>query len=384
MQHWPIASATVVAGRLMTDDYGRGFMARARITWVDTAKGIAIVLVALAHSVQWTTTAGLAPDAWNDINLLLITFRMPLFFLASGLFAGSVLSRTWPELWRSRLSLLVWTFLLWSVVRFVFFLVVPNPGGTDESDPVALLLQPVMPHNGLWFLYALTIFFVLAKLARGRVDWRVQIGLATAIAVVWYAVRSTTSEGTGNIAWDGMARYLMFFLLGLHLRSAVIAFVERRGIVSGLGFGVLFLVLAGGILAVRGRFPLLTVGLVVVSVLAVLAGLIVARFPRIGAAPAESRSSAATRCRCTWCTCCSCRSPRALCCSSRVSAGSMQSPLPCRSWSARSASRPPWATGASPATSRARLRLPRSALVRRHHLPPRRALIRAVVNGFPR
>ncbi|KZX20431.1 acyltransferase family protein [Rathayibacter tanaceti] len=278
MQHWPIASATVVAGRLMTDDYGRGFMARARITWVDTAKGIAIVLVALAHSVQWTTTAGLAPDAWNDINLLLITFRMPLFFLASGLFAGSVLSRTWPELWRSRLSLLVWTFLLWSVVRFVFFLVVPNPGGTDESDPVALLLQPVMPHNGLWFLYALTIFFVLAKLARGRVDWRVQIGLATAIAVVWYAVRSTTSEGTGNIAWDGMARYLMFFLLGLHLRSAVIAFVERRGIVSGLGFGVLFLVLAGGILAVRGRFPLLTVGLVVVSVLAVLAGLIVARF----------------------------------------------------------------------------------------------------------
>ncbi|PPI25989.1 acyltransferase [Rathayibacter sp. AY1B5] len=256
----------------------RGLMARARITWVDTAKGIAIILVALAHSVQWTTTAGIAPDSWNDINLLLITFRMPLFFLASGLFAGSVLTRSWSELWRSRLSLLVWAFLLWSVVRFLFFLVVPNPGGTDESDPLALLLQPVMPHNGLWFLYALTIFFVAAKLAQGRIDWRVQIGIATAIAVVWYAVRSSTSEGTGNIAWDGMARYLMFFLLGLYLRNAVIAFVERRGIVSGLGFGVLFLVLAGVILAARVRFPLLTIGLVVVSVLAVLAGLVVARF----------------------------------------------------------------------------------------------------------
>ncbi|AND16751.1 acyltransferase [Rathayibacter tritici] len=253
-------------------------MARARISWVDTAKGIAIILVALAHSVQWTTTAGIAPESWNDINLLLITFRMPLFFLASGLFAGSVLTRSWPELWRSRLSLLVWAFLLWSVVRFLFFLVVPNPGGTDESDLLALLLQPVMPHNGLWFLYALTIFFVLAKLAQGWLDWRVQIGIATAIAVLWYAIRSSTSGGTGNIAWDGMARYLMFFLLGLYLRTAVMAFVERRGLLSGLGFGVLFLALAGVILAVRGRFPLLTIGLVLVSVLAVLAGLVVARF----------------------------------------------------------------------------------------------------------
>jgi uncharacterized membrane protein YcfT len=253
-------------------------MARTRITWVDTAKGIAIILVALAHSVQWTISAGIAPRAWDDINLLLIVFRMPLFFLASGLFAGSVLKRSWRELWRSRLSLLVWAFLLWTLVRFLFFTVVPNPGGTDETDPIDLLLSPLMPHNGLWFLYALTIFFVLAKLADGRVDWRVQVGVATAIAVAWYAIRSTTSEGTGNIAWDGMSRYLMFFLIGLHLRTAILAFVERRGLLSGIGFGLLFLVAAAGILVARGPFPLLTVGLVLVSVLAVLAGLVLARF----------------------------------------------------------------------------------------------------------
>ncbi|MBC1212116.1 acyltransferase family protein [Listeria booriae] len=67
-----------------------------RITWIDYAKGIGIILVVYGHVLRGVFEAGL------DIPIKLFTyedsfiysFHMPLFFFLSGLFANHLLKRS--------------------------------------------------------------------------------------------------------------------------------------------------------------------------------------------------------------------------------------------------------------------------------------------------
>jgi len=173
--------------------------------------------------------------------------------------------------------------VLWTLVRHLFFLVVPSPIGLDETNLQNLLLAPVRPSNGLWFLYALALFFVVLKLLRGRVDRRLQLA-AAALLSAWFFVRADTGNvlldggDTGNIAWNGMARYLVFFMAGCFFRVRIVRFVERRGIGTGLLLGGAFAVSVVVVFLLRFRVPLVTALLLGVSLLAVGAGLLVARF----------------------------------------------------------------------------------------------------------
>lgn len=243
-----------------------------RIRWVDTAKAIAIVLVALAHAVQWTTLSGLSPDLWNRVNVLLVLFRMPLFFLASGLFASSVIRRPWPVLWRSRLSLLVWVLLVWTLVRFAYFSLVPDASGLDHTDPVDLALTPLMPSNGLWFLFASGFFFVVLKLLDGVVTRQVQLGGAAVLAVVFF-----TRVDTGSIAWNGVGRYLLFFMVGCYARDRIVTAVESRSALWALALGAVFLLMAVPAFALQSRLPGVTGVLVIASAAVVGTGLLLAR-----------------------------------------------------------------------------------------------------------
>src|SRR5690606_34895356 len=135
-----------------------------RVDWVDILKGIAILLVVLYHSAHLALPLEFATPWWRDVDETLSTFRMPAFFFASGLFARSVIRRPWGRFWSTRIALLVWIFVIWTVIRYVYFLVVPLETRPFETDVTALLLAPIWPSGGLWFLHALAFFFVLTKL----------------------------------------------------------------------------------------------------------------------------------------------------------------------------------------------------------------------------
>jgi uncharacterized membrane protein YcfT len=223
MPSGPLASAGTASGLPLVDPAASAApAAKPRVDWVDGAKGLAILLVALYHSGLLLMENNMAPEVWKDIGQVFATFRMPLFFLAAGLFSGSVIARPWRELWNSRLRLLVWMFALWTFLRFGYFAAVPLESRLGETGLRNLVLAPILPTSGLWFLHALFFFFVVAKLMKGRIPILLQIGVAAALSVTFMSGVSFDS-----LSYNGMARYFVFFLVGSHAKTWILAANER-------------------------------------------------------------------------------------------------------------------------------------------------------------
>lgn len=192
-----------------------------RVQWADAARGLAIALVVLHHAAKRSVTAGSA-DWWLGLTDMLATMRMPLFFAVAGVFAATWVSdqRTWPQLLRAKVLLFAWVYALWVVVRYLWFLTVPQADGNSMalSD---LALRVVYPSGG-WFIFALALMFVLARSVRS-VPSPVVLVAASAVSVVFLAgwVRFE------NSAWDGLGMYTVFFLLGIALRDHLLERVGR-------------------------------------------------------------------------------------------------------------------------------------------------------------
>lgn len=192
----------------------------ARVAWVDAARGTAIALVVLHHASLRSAAAGSA-EWWVDLTTMLQTVRMPLFFTIAGLLAARWVSgRTpWGQLLRGKVLLFVWVYLVWLAVRYAWFLVMP--GGRAMTPYDELVVRLWLPAGG-WFVMALAVMFVLARLTTRLPRLPVLVVAATA-SIVFLAdvVR------LGNLMWDGVGAYLFFFLAGTALRHHVFAVAER-------------------------------------------------------------------------------------------------------------------------------------------------------------
>src|SRR5215831_944720 len=98
--------------RQMGTEMGRSIHATAgaaRVDWVDYAKGFCIVFVVMMHSTLGVESA-VGQEGWlHPVVAFATPFRMPDFFMISGLFLARVVDRAWP------------TFLALTAVHFVYF-----------------------------------------------------------------------------------------------------------------------------------------------------------------------------------------------------------------------------------------------------------------------
>ncbi|WP_241979692.1 acyltransferase family protein [Cryobacterium suzukii] len=192
--------------------------------WINFAKGAAIILVVLYHSSLFLNDLGLAGST-PRLRLLLSYFPMPVFFFIAGLTARRMLTWNLKDLWRRRLLVLVYLYLLWSVIRVVFYLVVPHLRGAERSptDLLNIVLLPVWPTSSYWFIWALAIFTLLAWLLR-KLPIKLQLLLAGVVAIL------STTPGVldlDNVGWDRVAANFIFFITAVYFPNTIYRLAAR-------------------------------------------------------------------------------------------------------------------------------------------------------------
>src|SRR5947209_7161346 len=137
-----------------------------RIDWVDYAKGICIVMVVMMHSVLGVEAAAGEAGFMHALVAFAKPFRMPDFFLISGLFLACVIDRDWRTYLDRKVVHFAYFYVLWVTIQFAF----KAPAFAGEmgwGGVLGLYLEAfVQPFGTLWFIYLLPIFFVTTKLLR--------------------------------------------------------------------------------------------------------------------------------------------------------------------------------------------------------------------------
>src|SRR6201995_731405 len=137
-----------------------------RVDWVDYAKGICIVMVVMMHSVLGVELAAGQTGFMHLVVMFAKPFRMPDFFLISGLFISVVIDRDWRTYLDRKVVHFAYFYLLWVTIQFGF----KAPAFAAETGwqhaGYLYLESFIEPFGTLWFIYLLPIFFVVIKLTR--------------------------------------------------------------------------------------------------------------------------------------------------------------------------------------------------------------------------
>jgi uncharacterized membrane protein YcfT len=196
-----------------------------RLAWIDTARGLAIILVVFIHATQWVQEAPIRIGVWDDINEVVSTLRMPLFFMCAGILATKWLYASWADLIAKKVFFLGWVFVIWQVVGSFEALVAARITG-DQLTPmrmlVSLALSPARPRFELWFIWALAIFFVVTRLTS-----RFPLAPQLAVGALMASVAFSNLIPEVNLGWNGFLKYYLFFVIGSYYRPLLLTLANR-------------------------------------------------------------------------------------------------------------------------------------------------------------
>jgi fucose 4-O-acetylase-like acetyltransferase len=193
-----------------------------RLNWVDTARGIGIILVVYGHALRGHVTAGAFDPAWHaDMqDAVIYSFHMPLFFFLAGLFVRRSLSKGAGIFLREKAVTLVYPYFLWSVVSVALAMLAAGAVNSPKNADAMLTLwqTPVFQY---WFLYALALCQLVALLSRA--DWRIT-GVLCGVSAAGFA---TGGFGMLTIAIS----FYVYFGAGMLFAPYLPALQQRSGAV---------------------------------------------------------------------------------------------------------------------------------------------------------
>lgn len=203
-----------------------------RVDWVDYAKGFCIIMVVMMHSTLGVEQAA-GQEGWMHYAVAFAKpFRMPDFFLISGLFLARVIDRDWRDYLDRKVVHFAYFYVLWVTIQFAF----KAPGIASamgwKAVGLAYLEAYIEPFGTLWFIYLLPIFFVVTKLLRNT----------SPLAVFFLAAMLEIAHvDTGWTLIDEFAHRFVYFYSGYIFASYVFDFaagVQARPVGALMGLAL--------------------------------------------------------------------------------------------------------------------------------------------------
>jgi len=236
----------------------------ARVDWADYAKGFCIIMVVMMHSTIGVEEAVGRTGFMHALVMFAKPFRMPDFFLISGLFLNRVIDRDWRTYLDRKVVHFAYFYALWVTIQFVVkaphFAAANGWGYVAEQYALAF----IEPFGTLWFIYLLPIFFVVTKAVRN-----------VAPLLVWLvaAALQVAQIDTGWTAIDEFAGRFVYFYTGYLLAARVFALaaaVQANSMPAGLALSAWAVL--NGVLVFAGiaGLPVLSLALGLVGAAAVV------------------------------------------------------------------------------------------------------------------
>src|SRR6202142_2452769 len=243
-----------------------------RVDWVDYAKGICIVMVVMMHSVLGVELAAGQIGFMHVLVAFAKPFRMPDFFLISGLFLSLVIGRDWRIYLDRKVLHFAFFYGLWVTIQFGFK--APSfAAETSWAHAGFLYLESfIEPFGTLWFIYLLPVFFVVTRATR-RPPPLLIWGIAALLEMAHIA--------TGWTVIDEFCARFVYFYSGYLFAGYVFALSDRARARPGLALAALALwaLIDGGLVASgSSEWPVVSLGLGLMGASAVVtSGTLLAR-----------------------------------------------------------------------------------------------------------
>lgn len=211
----------------MSSDTAQRNMKPARLNWIDYARGIAIILVAYRHVYEGAKQSGIDVDRYQMLeyaNIFFYSFRMPLFFIVSGIFISLSVQKSGIKKYIGiRARTILYPYFIWGALQLLLQMVFAKYAN-GQPDPSSFLHMFYLPRElaQFWYLYALFSVSMLYLFTKFILKIPAILNLAAGGAMFYLSAllyqdvlpKSFIAEALHHSFLFDLFHYYIFFVIG--------------------------------------------------------------------------------------------------------------------------------------------------------------------------
>lgn len=204
-----------------------------RMSWIDAAKGITIVLVVIGHVGSSYHSAGLflTSNLFCFSHDFVYSFHMPVFMLLSGLlFSYSNVNNKKSAIAQKIINYGI-PYITFSLVWWIFKMMLSSHTNSQLSLSDILLI-PFYPISFMWYIYALLIMQVMqiAIGKKGRVFQNVHLLISLVLMFILpYLIDMLQGIRFSDLVIYDVFKFYFYFLLGVYYGQQMVSLIEKVG-----------------------------------------------------------------------------------------------------------------------------------------------------------